>query len=310
MRRIFSLTCRLTYMLTHALICGLVTIFLIGAVPAYAQDASHDTEKERSGSWDRTMEQRKGRSNSYSAEVELSTKALFGPVIVELEKDTEPFKSCRLFSSPPLAAEFGITAEIEPGVIDVYKAQYLEQAARSGSSTSGILNKKRWKNYLKCLGIYGAVIGQAHDNLVADIKDVTQTTERAGEIQIKGMDGPGLFVLAAVSVDRAVTVGINDPNIRALFKLVNSSGADCRFAGGDYLQCGPVFVRPGKDAEMTVAGTVFFGPAYAGRTGKFRTAKSEDRVKAAVATKKRSWNSRKKADQKANPTRWIPGLGN
>ena len=275
----------------------------------FAQDTGYETDKDRSGSWNRSMEHKQGRTDAFTTEVQVDTKTLFAPAMYELEKQREPFKSCALFSQPPLDREFGLTADSGSGIIDVYKAQYLKEAGKAGSSADGILDPKKFAQYMRCVSIYGAVLGQAHENLLSNIGDVTETNKTTSRNQISGLDTAGLFALAELALDKAVTEGVKDPNIRALFNILSTAGTNCRFAENDFLKCGPVYVRPGQDVQVIVSGVPYYGQAFAGRSGSFRTTKSNDKVQSAVAAKQKSWSTKKRADHKVNPTRWIPGLG-
>lgn len=58
------------------------------------------------------------------ADVTLPLEVVFIDRIAEFEKNIEPFFKCRIITAPLLPRDFGLSAEIRPGVIDTIKADF------------------------------------------------------------------------------------------------------------------------------------------------------------------------------------------
>jgi hypothetical protein len=116
-----------------------------GTKKAASRTSGRDSSTQVSSRTGSQEESRRG------ADVTLPLEAVFLDIIGELEADTEPFRSCRVVTDPRLGKDFGLTAEIHPGVINNTAADFLSKAAQSNSYIQGIADEAAIKAYRDCL---------------------------------------------------------------------------------------------------------------------------------------------------------------
>lgn len=137
---------------------------------AHAQpSSSYDTQKKKSHVKERSIQQRQtidfkentstraSSSRKSTSLVEVSLDSLIFAEIAKLETQKEPYQSCRLITNPPLPADFDLTAEVRPDVIDIYKSEYLTKAAQSNVNVADIADLEKLKQYTICIAQYAEV---------------------------------------------------------------------------------------------------------------------------------------------------------
>jgi hypothetical protein len=274
--------------------------FMVLAVVYYAaaQDASYDTSKDRKSSKEQSIQHKKtidkkdstgsrksttkshgvdkttsetwkaaGQDTSQkSADVSLPLESVFMNSIAILEDKTEPFTSCRIATNPKLLKDFGLSAEISPGVIDVTAADFLAKAAQSNSGLKAIADEKAIINYKNCLAYYGALIGQAYLYLSADVN--------AGKGSIKSMGYDEFMTLADDALIRALS-GITNATIKGLYDRAVNDKQPCQFDKSlENIKCGASVIAIGGSPQLTVSGIKMYGGGFAGYQGTFKVSKS------------------------------------
>jgi len=168
----------------------------------------------------------KTKSKEKQKTVELSTFEAAN-ILYQLE-DLEtagvyPFSACKVLSDPKLPENFGITSEEEDGIYNPTFAELLNKAAQSNAPLSTILDRQniyRLKDYLNCLGFYGAVTAQAL---------------KTGKLSTK----------------------ITDRQIKRQYNRFkrNLARARCRFAGStDTINCRNIFIKLSYDPILEMNG--------------------------------------------------------
>lgn len=148
----------------------LLLLFCFFYTNAHAQpSSSYDTQKKKSHVKERSIQQRQtidfkentstraSSSRKSTSLVEVSLDSLIFAEIAKLETQKEPYQSCRLITNPPLPADFGLTAEVRPDVIDIYKSEYLTKAAQSNVNVADIADLEKLKQYTICIAQYAEV---------------------------------------------------------------------------------------------------------------------------------------------------------
>lgn len=167
----------------------LALIFLFSTVSHAGLSSSYDLQRKKSLSKEQTQQERKSITlkNSTSqrdsstkksaASVEVSVDSLVFAEIAKLETQREPYRSCKLITNPPLPADFDITAEVRPDVIDLYKAEYLSKSAQSNINVSELADLSKLKYYVVCIAQYAEVISK----VLQKIKSSYSSTEKLKE---------------------------------------------------------------------------------------------------------------------------------
>ena len=172
----------------------------------------------------------KTKSKEKQKTVELSTFEAAN-ILYELE-DLEnagvyPFSVCKVLTNPKLPSNFGITSEEADGIYNPAYAELLNKAAQSNAPLSVILDRQaiyKLKDYLNCLGYYGAITAQAL---------------KTGKLNTK-------------ITDRQIKREYN------IFKR-NLARARCRFAGStDTINCRNIFVKLSYDPVLEMNGVKIF----------------------------------------------------
>lgn len=131
-------------------------------------------KKEKSISFKNITSTKSSTSRKVASTVEITLDSLIFAEIAKLEIQKEPFLSCKLISKPPLVADFGLTAEVDIGIIDIYKAEYLSKAAQSNISVAEITNPEMIKQYAICIAQYADVIAFVLKNINRTYNDITE----------------------------------------------------------------------------------------------------------------------------------------
>jgi hypothetical protein len=304
----------------------LVIIALILYVtPAFAIDTSVDTQKsiktdkEKSQSLKKSQEQKdtKGKKksdtasigrdktdsdtikaigqamSSAGADITMPLEVVFLDRIAEFEKDTNPFAQCKVVTAPKPGRDFGLSAEVRPGVIDTIKADYLAKAAQSSSYIADIADEQGIRSYRDCLAYYGAVIAQAYIYLTQDLQDlkVSVTKSRNGEINVKGMGYEDFILLADAALQKALQ-GFTNGTIKKVYeRIVNDIGA-CQFDRSvENIKCGSSLITLGTIPKLAHGGIHVYGGQYMGYQGSYKLSKSwsyQDAIEKLKATSKYS----------------------
>jgi len=138
-----------------------------------------------------------------------------------------PFNVCKVLTNPKLPENFGITSEEADGIYNPTYAELLNKAAQSNAPLSTILDRQdiyRLKDYLNCLGYYGAITAQAL---------------RTGKLSKK----------------------ITDRQIKRQYNRFkhNLAKAKCRFSGSiDTINCRNIFIKLSYDPTLEMNGVKLF----------------------------------------------------
>ena len=275
-----------------------VLTILIFACNVFAIDTSVDTQKsiksdkEKSQSLKKSQEQKdtKGKKksdtasvgrdktdssiikaigqamSSAGADVTLPLEVVFLDRIAELEKDTNPFAQCKVVTAPRPGRDFGLSAEVRPGVIDTIKADYLAKSAQSSSYIADIADEPGIRSYRDCMAYYGAVIAQAYLNLTQDLQDLkaSVTKSKSGEINVKGMGYDDFILLADAALQKALQ-GFSNSTIKKVYeRVINDTGA-CQFDRTvENIKCGSSLLTLGTIPKLAHGGIHVYGGQYMG----------------------------------------------
>lgn len=238
---------------------GLVAVLLV-AVPAYALDLGHDTERRKEITHDRNKTFKRDTSAEKGMEVRLKAAKLFYPIIEGWEREgVAPFAECRILSKPPLISAF-VDIGDRGDYIDTTAAEVTKSKAAAGAPIKGSGDENGLLKVRDCLTIYGAVLGQGIINLATEIN-----ARRGGEVPV-GVGRSDLEVLARISLDRTRHEGITDPSIKKAVERAAEDDRPCRFVGTpERITCGNVIMFLDARPTASVGGVAWFGEGeYAG----------------------------------------------
>lgn len=124
--------------------------------------------------------------------------------------NVQPFASCRVLSKPKLPRDLGLSCVDEDGMINEGKCSYLKEAAQNNYPLSEVVDYEDLKNikqYMACVGLYGAIIAQ----------------------NMKGENG---FVL-------------KDKELKSIYKMFvdQLKNSECRLIGADTIACGSAMIK-------------------------------------------------------------------
>jgi len=124
--------------------------------------------------------------------------------------NVQPFAGCRVLSKPRMPRDLGLSCVDSDGMVNEGKCSYLKEAAQNNYPLSEVMdyeNLKKIKQYMACVGLYGALIAQ----------------------NMKGENG---FVL-------------QDEELKSIYKMfVNQlKNAECRLIGADTIACGSAMLK-------------------------------------------------------------------
>ncbi len=259
------------------------------ASPAYAVDLSVEQnktrtiEKDKSLSTRDSLEMRKSSGNKQTEttasgtdhqsqeilkqmgqrmqhsglDISLSLENLFLEGLAMLESSNSTL-CAMLLTHPKQPADFGLSAEIRPGVIDSIKQEWLNKASASNSLISTITNDKKIRRYRDNLALYGIIIGQAYLNLTRDLAELgTEVTkDQEGNITLNNLGYDDLLALADGALLQAVTQ-ITNKRLKRLLKAIINDKTPCRFGGAETtIQCGSATITVGGQPALTALGII------------------------------------------------------
>jgi len=231
--------------------------------------------------------------SSAGADVTMPLEVVFLDRIAELEKDTNPFAQCKVVTAPKPGRDFGLSAEVRPGVIDTIKADYLAKAAQSSSYIADIADEPGIRSYRDCLAYYGAVIAQAYLNLTQDLQSlkISVLKGRNGEINVKGMGYDDFILLADAALQKALQ-GFSNGTIKRVYERVINDTAGCQFDRSvENIKCGSSLMTLGTIPKLAYGGIHIYGGQYMGYQGSYKLSKSwsyQDAIEKLKATSKYS----------------------
>lgn len=212
---------------------SIITIALLAIVTnsTFAMDISYETGRDESIKHDKSMSVKEGNEQRSSNRKFVSgadasshsSDVSFDPVSIYMNVANECIRSVAV------ASDFGLSAVIDDGIIDLNKKSYYENAASSAMKLSEIdsVDEQAIKNYMACILLESSRMAQANLILQKDL-------------------GGRKFTSAEVSNKAIVAWGkaqqISNPFIKSqINKAVDSLRKPCRFLpnmGKDSIQCG------------------------------------------------------------------------
>ncbi len=275
------------------------------------------------------------------ADVTLPLEAVFLDLIAQMEiNNIKPFGVCRIATEPQLPRDFGLSAEIRPGIIDTIKADYLSKAAQSNSFIRGIADEQAIRQYRNCLVQYGAIIAQAYLNLSADIDNLgaSVSKDKDGNITVRGLGYEDFISLADSALQKALK-GITNSTIRRKLDRTLQDSRPCKFDRSvENIKCGSSLIILSTKPQLFVSGIEFYGQRFAGFQGAYKVSKSwsyqdaieklkstskyakwalevskyaekmesQGRAKDATLVRKKAWELAKSGKQVVPPTKFMP----
>ena len=353
-------------------------VVLIPCLPVFAMDASIDStktdkqDKDESTSEKKTIDKKKSegdkqsRTNSTgkdlteskslkdietamkskSIDVNQSLEVIFIPLIADYEQaGIEPFASCKIAMRPKLPADFGLTAQISPNMIDSIKADWLNKAAASNSRLeSG--TEKGINEYKNCRAYYGLVVAQAYLNLADNLNFVgAQAIQEKGKdegTRVTDLSFPDFNKLAEGAFAKAVVqvaAGKVSTDRAKTYKRVIAD-MPCYFNGAvEKINCGGSILTISAPPQLQYAGLHVFGQGFYGFQGTYKISsnysysdaleqlkslskykkfvedvsvyaealRSKGMATEAVYVEKRAWESAKTGKVGISPAKFLPG---
>ena len=290
-----------------------------------------------------TIKQASRLQATSSLDISIPLGNIFLPGLAMLEQSS-PILKAKILSNPRQPADFGLSAEIQPGVIDSIKADLLSKAAASnGTVTSVGGDNARLRAYRDSLALYGVIVAQAYLNLSSDLAALNAgvTRDKDGNIQIHNLGYSDLLTLADGALLRAVDK-ISDKRLCRLYQTVENDKTPCRFAGSTTeIQCGSATITVSGKPTLTALGeTIFSSTNFAGFSGNYKISsgwsydqaleqlkstskysrmakevskyadnlESKGRVRDAVLVKKMAWHQAKSGKTSLSLGKLIPGF--
>lgn len=352
-----------------------IALFFVLTVPAFALDPQIDTGKTEKREEEQKQELRKMQEEreqkgereaetiqrgidrqaqeaikamgqamrQTGADVTLPLEAVFLDLIAQMEiNNVEPFRACRIATEPQLPRDFGLSAEIRPGIIDTIKADYLSKAAQSNSFIRGITDEQAIRQYRNCLVQYGAIIAQAYLNLSADINNlgVSVSKDKDGNIIVRGLGYEDFINLADSALQKAIR-GITNSTIKRMYSRALNDNSPCQFDRSiENIKCGSSLITLNTKPQLFVSGIEFYGQRFAGFQGAYKVSKSwsyqdaieklrttsryekwanevskfaealesQGKTKEATLVRKKAWERVESGKATVSPSKLIPGL--
>jgi hypothetical protein len=208
-----------------------------------------------------------------SIDIEIPLQSLFLDTLFKLEDQKPCSDYWPLITSPAFPRDFGLSAEIKPGMIDQIKAQYLKEAASSNALISSVAaDEDRLKYYIRSLTFYGCVIGQAYLYLQEDLFDlgIDVKGDQKGDISAN-LAFDDFMILSEGALKKALSNDFEGP-VKALYDAITRDNSGCRFDGQvETIRCGCNIVTLTGQAQLRALGRNVYGDGgYAGFVGKYR----------------------------------------
>lgn len=230
----------------------IVTALIIGSlsVQLFAVDLSHETGQDQSVKNDMSMSVKKSSDNKNSKrkfKSKIDSAAYSADVIYD---PTSSYLTVagECVTTQKVPADFGLTAEIDDGIIDLNRKAYLDNGASQSMTVSQLGGDEEGiKKHIKCMIANSAIMAQSNLDL---IKKLSGKSFSASQID-------------KMAIDEFQTVKkLTDRNIAVQFeRSINSINKNhCRFATGmtQTVQCGTV-VYSFADNSVKNAGIVLTG---------------------------------------------------
>ena len=208
-----------------------------------------------------------------SIDIEIPLQSVFLDALYKLKNQKPCCDYWPLITRPAFPRDFGLSAEIKPGMMDQIKAQYLKEAAASNALISSVAaDEDQLKYYIKSLAFYGCVIGQAYLYLQEDLSDlgIDVKGDQKGDITAN-LAFDDFMVLSEGALKKALSNDFQGP-VKALFDAITEDNTECRFDGQvETIRCGCSIVTLSGKAQLRALGRNVYGDGgYAGFLGKYR----------------------------------------
>lgn len=245
----------------------LLLLFCFFYTNAHAQpSSSYDTQKKKSHVKERSIQQRQtidfkentstraSSSRKSTSLVEVSLDSLIFAEIAKLETQKEPYQSCRLITNPPLPADFDLTAEVRPDVIDIYKSEYLTKAAQSNVNVADIADLEKLKQYTICIAQYAEVASKILQSVRSSYNSISDLQKHIS-----------LLVSQYSTQKSSVSSQIENINFK-----------QCRFAGSiNHIQCKQLYIEIADRPKLLLnKQKIFADSIYMNISSKFNIEKS------------------------------------
>lgn len=285
---------------------------------------------------------------SRSIDVSQSLEVIFIPLIADAETvGREPFASCRIATRPKLPADFGLTAQISPTMIDSIKADWLNKAAASNAKVEAG-TERGIHEYKKCLAYYGLVIAQAYLNLSDNLKDVgAQVIQDKGKDlifnHVNDLSLPDFNSLAEAAFEKAVDQveegQVSTDRIKTYKRVI--ADVPCYFNGAvEKINCGGGTLTISAPPQLQYGGLQVYGSGFYGFQGTYKISsnysysnaledmqsvskyrkwvkevsqfaealRSKGLAKEAVYVEKKAWELAKSGKVGVSPSKLMPGV--
>ena len=202
-----------------------------------------------------------------TASISVNLADLLATKITALEQSgVEPFASCQLYSAPKLPADFGLSAERRPGVLDTNRANYLQKASTSNMAVASVGDEQKIREYGICEARYGAYLAQSLLNFGGDIKAMKATIKREKDdtLTVDGIAYDDAVKMANLALDDAIKTGPQG-DIKAKMEASINDKGNCRFAGRlESFSCGGNKIGIGTQPTLMRANVQLYGVTITG----------------------------------------------
>ena len=223
--------------------------------------------------------------------------------LIKLEKDSSliensPHKllvkaiKARPLTKPLLPAHVGLSAPLAGGEgYDGIRAKFLQSSTAQNASIEAVdADTKKIREYIQTLAIYGGIVGQAYENLNANVDKIDTMFKTSGKkgrltkgvremkVEIASIGADDFNRLARASLLQVFEEGITEPSIKSnVNQLLQVSNEECFLkasADNSGISCGEVLLQLTNPADFELSGTTWFGKSFAGYQGSYKVSSS------------------------------------
>lgn len=231
-------------------------------------------------------------------------QAVFMNHLIKLERDSSliensPHKllvkaiQARPLTRPILPAHVGLSVSLAGnGGYDGIRGKYLSSSTSANATIEEVdADSVKIRQYIQTLAIYGGIVGQAYENLNANIDKIDvmfKTTGKKGRLtkgvrdikiqEVASMGAEDFSHLARASLLQVFVDGITETTIKdTVNQLLASANEDCFLkasADNSGIACGEILLQLTNPSDFEVSGVPWFGKSFAGYQGSYKVSAS------------------------------------
>ncbi|KAA0888077.1 hypothetical protein [Oryzomonas rubra] len=215
-----------------------------------------------------------------AAEVAVTIDQIMADAFAQLEHDgIEPFASCHVVTSPLLPTDIGINATNGYGEIYVHAAQYYAELARQNQSINAIINPQAVREYISCLGGYGAYGYEAYiraQKAISGYNAKLSRNKKTKQIVVSGIGYEDFVNTIVAELKYVIAHGLTDAGVKRQFsRLMADKQRPCTFLKAtENIKCGSTVVTMDALPKLVSSGVNIYGNGIFGFSGSFKVSTS------------------------------------